>query len=77
MGESVYDKILEILCIFCLTFLRVLTLYPDPRMMLLIGICINRMKNPINPINKKPIDVAIANFLNSLRSGFVHLLIKW
>ena len=40
-------------------------LYDEPRIILLIGICIKRMKNPINPINRNPIDVAIANFLNS------------
>lgn len=45
----------------------------EPTMMLLMGMWINRTKNPINPIMANPIAVAIAIFWNSFLSGFVHL----
>lgn len=48
------------------SIITLLSFYDEPRIILLIGICIKRIKKPINPINKNPIDVAIANFLNSI-----------
>jgi len=48
--------------------------YYAPTMMLLMGMWINFTKNPMKPINAKPIAVAIAIFWNSFLSGLVHLL---
>lgn len=45
-------------------------------MMLLIGMWISLTKKPIKPIMAKPIAVAKAIFLNSLRSGLVHFLTR-
>merc|ERR1719209_2312733 len=44
-----------------------------PTMMLLMGMWMSLTKNPMKPMMAKPIAVAIAIFVNSFRSGFVHL----
>jgi len=52
-----------------LCFIIVCFIYPDPTMMLLIGMNINLTKKPTNPITTNPIAVLKATLLNSLRSG--------
>jgi hypothetical protein len=41
-------------------------------MMLLMGMWISFTKNPMKPMMAKPTAVAVAVFMNSFRSGFVH-----
>lgn len=50
--------------------------YPDPTMMLLIGMKMSLTKNPMKPITINPKAVLMATLENSRRSGLWHRLTK-